>query len=72
MAKPEVLTVLKHGITFDAPTYTERHEPFAVIRCPGCKQAGSVDLDQYQGKVSIQCDNCDYHETHNLTGTINV
>ncbi len=67
MTVPEVLMVLKPGITFDAPTYSERHEPFAVIRCPGCKGAGVVDLDQYRGEVSIQCSNCDYHETHVLT-----
>ncbi len=67
MSAPEVLIVLKSGVTFDAPTYTERHEPFAVVRCPGCQGAGAIDLDQFQGKVSIDCDNCDYHETHALT-----
>lgn len=66
MPKPEVLTVLKQGISKDPPTYSERQEPWAVVRCPGCRGAGTVDFDQYQGKASIDCDNCDYHETHDL------
>lgn len=60
--------ILKQGVRFEAPSATERREPFAIIRCPGCKGAGTVDSDQYEGKVSIQCgsDSCDYHETHDL------
>ena len=38
---------------------------FAMVRCPNCKGAGWVDQEQYEGKVSIQCD-CGYHETHDL------
>lgn len=37
------------------------------IRCPGCGQVGMIDEDQYKGRVSIQCTNCPYHETHDLT-----
>ena len=69
MTRPEVLTVLKQGVRKDPPTAGERREPFAVVRCPGCKGAGTVDLDQYQGAVSIQCGNCPYHETHDLRET---
>lgn len=66
MSKPEVLIVLKQGIYKDPPTYSERREPWAVIRCPGCRGAAAIDLDQWEGKVSIQCSNCNYHETHDL------
>lgn len=31
--------------------------------CPGCGLVGEVDLDQVQGKVSIDCPECDFHET---------
>ncbi len=68
MARPEILMILKQGIRFEPMSASERREPFAVVRCPGCKGAGAIDTDQYQGKVSIDCDNadCDYHETHDL------
>ena len=60
--------VLKQGVRKGPPTYSERREPWAVVRCPGCKGAGTVDLDQYQGKVSLDCGNpdCEYHEIHDL------
>ena len=66
--KPEIRTVLKRGFRKAPYSYSERREPFAVIRCPGCQKAISVDLNQYEGKTSIQCTGCNYHETHNLTG----
>ncbi len=31
--------------------------------CPGCGLVGEVDLDQVQGRVSIDCPNCPFHET---------
>ncbi len=66
--KPEVLMILKRGVRKDPLSYSERQEPFAVIRCPGCRGAGTVDADQWEGEVSIECGNpaCDYHETHDL------
>jgi hypothetical protein len=68
MTTPEVLMILKQGIRFEAPSAAERREPFAVVRCPGCKGAGTVDSDQYEGQTSIDCSNpdCTYHETHDL------
>jgi hypothetical protein len=41
---------------------------YARIRCPICKFAGWVDKDQYDGRISIQCDQpgCTYHEVHDL------
>lgn len=33
--------------------------------CPTCKVWGYLDDDQYNGRVSIQCE-CGYHETLNL------
>ena len=30
------------------------------FKCPDCKGRGTVDLDQYQGKVSIVCE-CGFH-----------
>lgn len=38
----------------------------AYVRCPGCREAGWIGPDQYQGLVSIDCDRCDYHQTHDL------
>ena len=37
-----------------------------LIECPVCSVHGSIDEDQYAGRVSIDCPECDYHETHDL------
>ena len=73
MKKPEVLMVLKQGTRKAPPTAAERLEPFAVVRCPSCKGSATVDMDQYEGKVSMLCASevgvgtpCGYHETHDL------
>lgn len=36
------------------------------MKCPGCEAWGFIDDDQYHGRVSIDCLECDYHETVNL------
>lgn len=38
-------------------------ESFPLFRCPGCKQVGDIDDDEFHGRVSIDCTNCEYHET---------
>ena len=38
----------------------------AVIICPECGYLGSVDGDQFAGRVSVLCPVCGYHETHDL------
>jgi len=35
------------------------------FRCPKCKGIGYIDKEQAEGKISIQCTNCNYHETKN-------
>ena len=37
------------------------------LRCPGCGIVAVADDDQYHGRVSIQCEGCGYHETHDLS-----
>ena len=32
------------------------------LKCPGCGQWGSIDDDQYHGRISIWCE-CGFHET---------
>ena len=41
---------------------------YAIITCPGCKGTATIDKDQYEGRVSIECPmpGCGYHETHDL------
>lgn len=36
------------------------------LKCPGCGQYGDIDGDQFRGRVSIDCPDCEYHETVNL------
>ena len=33
------------------------------LLCPACKQWGSIDNDQFNGKISVQCECGNYHET---------
>lgn len=37
-----------------------------MIKCPGCGLEARIDQDQYEGKVSIDCPNCEYHERVNM------
>ncbi len=39
-------------------------DSFPLFRCPKCRCTGSIDEDQFHGRVSIICAFCDYHETH--------
>jgi len=32
--------------------------------CPGCGLRARMDEDQYAGRVSVDCPECAYHETH--------
>ncbi len=41
-------------------------KPAVKLRCPKCGVWAYMDDDQYHGKVSVDCSNCDYHETHNF------
>lgn len=45
-------------------------EPQWQFCCPGCGLRADVDEDQIRGQVSIDCPECDYHET--LTETPRV
>ena len=39
---------------------------YASFTCPICKMEDIIDKDQYEGKVSIDCPKCKFHETLNL------
>lgn len=39
---------------------------YAIIRCPNCEVVCMADEEQYRGEVSIDCTECEYHETHDL------
>lgn len=41
-----------------------------MVECPGCKVYLEADDDQIQGKVSMDCPLCEYHETHNMTAEV--
>lgn len=38
-------------------------ESFPLFRCPQCLETGYIDADQFNGRLSIICDFCKYHET---------
>lgn len=40
--------------------------PTWKFKCPSCGIWGYIDNDQYHGKVSLDCPNCEFHETINL------
>jgi len=41
------------------------NDNFYWFQCPKCKNRGRIDKEQAEGKVSILCENCGYHETKN-------
>lgn len=38
----------------------------AFVECPDCRNKGWIDDGQWQGKASILCEHCGYHETHDF------
>ena len=36
------------------------------FKCPICGIWGTIDEDQFNGRISIDCPNCEFHETINL------
>jgi len=37
-----------------------------LLQCPACKQWASIDDDQFNGRVSTQCECGGFHETVNF------
>jgi hypothetical protein len=54
--KPQAYSVLANAT----------RESYALVVCPQCETHGLVDQDQFEGRVSMQCAVCPYHETHDL------
>lgn len=44
-----------------------RNEKHRLVQCPRCGLVAQVDEDQWHGRVSIDCPDCPYHETHDLS-----
>lgn len=42
------------------------------FKCPGCGIWGNIDSDQYHGRISIRCTECDFHKTINLARLVAV
>ena len=42
---------------------TDVHGGTYQFCCPGCGLCGDIDADQMEGRVSIDCPECDFHET---------
>lgn len=38
-----------------------------LYQCPNCGIVAQLDEDQFRGRVSIDCPDCPYHETHDLS-----
>lgn len=52
------------------PEIVEATSESIKVKCPKCGFIGSIDKDQFQGNVSIDCPNCRFHETHNLESEV--
>ena len=70
----ELVVCGAHGIGGEVSGPVPRSIPFRVIRdgfplwklrCPDCGLVADLDVDQFYGRVSIQCpsDGCSFHET---------
>lgn len=45
----------------------DRDKLITKLKCPGCGQWGEIDDEQLQGHVSIDCPDCEFHETIDFT-----
>lgn len=45
--------------------YQDRYR--MLIKCPTCGRIGWISQAQYEGQESIDCPECDYEETHDLS-----
>jgi predicted RNA-binding Zn-ribbon protein involved in translation (DUF1610 family) len=45
------------------PEYLRPFGKMHMIKCPECGLEAPIDQDQFEGKVSIDCPECPYHET---------
>ncbi len=50
-----------------APRVLYQWQKWWFVVCPGCDLKGKIDDDQFHGRVSIDCPECPYHETHDLS-----
>lgn len=39
-------------------------------RCPNCGLVARLDADQVHGRVSVNCPDCPYHETHDYSSQV--
>lgn len=50
------------------PVYGGESVPLHVVEawatCPSCACRMKLDGDQYRGEVSVDCPECEYHETY--------
>ena len=37
-----------------------------ILTCPKCGLKARIDQDQFEGKVSVDCPECEFHETHDF------
>jgi len=49
------------------PFQTTDPEFWALVSCPGCGNNFWITKDQANGQVSMDCPDCDFHETHDIT-----
>lgn len=49
------------------PGYRSSSARCALIECPKCSTRAWIDKEQYVGKATIECPDCDYREKHDLT-----
>lgn len=56
------------GVNSDAPSMAPKAMTADYwFRCPDCGEMGAIDDDQAEGRVSIVCPSCPFHETGKVT-----
>lgn len=50
--------------------FTTDGKPSIKFKCPGCDEWGNIDNDQFHGNVSIDCVDCEFHDTVNIAELI--
>ncbi|MEK7766790.1 MAG: hypothetical protein AAB368_11175 [bacterium] len=52
---------------FEVRRVTRDSDAVVKLRCPSCRVWADLDADQWNGRVSVECECGRFHETHDFS-----